>query len=246
MIDTHCHLEDFENVDEVIKKMDNHIIIVSGTNDETNLNVIKLCNKYENVYGTIGIHPEDIDKVSENSFKILEDNITNKKIVGIGEIGLDYYWNKENKEEQKELLIKQLDLAQKYNKCVLIHSRDAINDTYEILKNYKIKMDIHCFSGSLEMANKFIELGAVLGIGGVVTFKNSKKLQEVVTNVDLKHLVLETDSPYLAPEPLRGTKNEPYNVYYVAKKIAELKGITIDEVLSQTTINACHQFDINC
>ena len=209
MIDTHCHLEDFENVDEVIKKMDNHIIIVSGTNDETNLNVIKLCNKYENVYGTIGIHPEDIDRLSENSFKILEDNITNKKIVGIGEIGLDYYWNKENKEEQKELLIKQLDLAQKYNKCVLIHSRDAINDTYEILKNYKIKMDIHCFSGSLEMANKFIELGAVLGIGGVVTFKNSKKLQEVVTNVDLKHLVLETDSPYLAPEPLRGTKNEP-------------------------------------
>ena len=246
MIDTHCHLEDFENVDEVIKKMDNHIIIVSGTNDETNLNVIKLCNKYENVYGTIGIHPEDIDKLSENSFKILEDNITNKKIVGIGEIGLDYYWNKENREEQKELLTKQLDLAQKYNKCVLIHSRDAINDTYEILKNYKIKMDIHCFSGSLEMANKFIELGAVLGIGGVVTFKNSKKLQEVVTNVDLKHLVLETDSPYLAPEPLRGTKNEPYNVYYVAKKIAELKGITIDEVLSQTTINACHQFDIKC
>ena len=156
--------------------------------------------------------------------------------------------NKEvnNMEEQKELLTKQLDLAQKYNKCVLIHSRDAINDTYEILKNYKIKMDIHCFSGSLEMANKFIELGAILGIGGVVTFKNSKKLQEVVTNVDLKHLVLETDSRYLAPEPLRGTKNEPYNVYYVAKKIAELKGITIDEVLSQTTINACQQFDINC
>lgn len=246
MIDTHCHLEDYEDVETVINKMGNNKIIVSGTNDESNLKVIELCNKYKNVFGTLGIHPEEIEKITDNSFSIIENNIEHKKIVGIGEIGLDYYWNKENKEKQKELFIKQLEIAKKYDKAVIVHTRDAINDSYEILKEYGkgLRIDIHCFAGSVEMANKFIGLGAVLGIGGVLTFKNAKKIQEVVEKIDLKHFVLETDSPYLTPEPFRGKRNEPYNIYFVAKKIAEIKGISIEEVFTTTTSTAIRQFDL--
>jgi len=246
MIDTHCHLDECENIDEVIKKMEEHIIIVSGTNDESNLKVLELCHRYNNVYGTLGIHPEEIDNLTNRSFDIIENNLNDEKIVGIGEIGLDYYWRNDNKEEQQQLFIKQIELANQYHKCIVVHSREAINDTYEIIKKHasQIKVDIHCYSGSVEMAQQFIKLGCVLGIGGVVTFKNAKKLQEVVSNIDLKHLVLETDSPFLSPEPFRGNKNEPFNVYYVAKKIAEIKNIDIDDVISQTTANAISQFDL--
>lgn len=247
MIDTHCHVlsEYYNNIDEVIKKMEDNIIIVSGTNDQDNQEVIDLCNKYKNVYGTIGIHPTEIDKITENSYQIIIDNINNKKIVGIGEIGLDYYWNKEDKEKQKEVFIKQLDIARKYNKAVVIHSREAIGDVYEIIKNYSdLKKDIHCFTGSIEMANNFIKIGCKLGIGGVLTFKNSK-LKEVIKEIPIQAILLETDSPFLTPEPLRGKKNEPYNVIYVANKIAEIKGISQAEVLKQTTLNAINQFDLD-
>ena len=239
MVDTHCHItsEYYDNILEVISKMKDNIIIVSGTNKEDIKEVISLCN-YKNIYGTIGIYPTE-----ELDLKIIEDNINNKKIVGIGEIGLDYHLE-HNKEEQKNKFIKQLDLARKYNKTVVIHTRDAIQDTYDILKNYKdLKKVIHCYSGSLEMAKEFIKIGCRLGIGGVLTFKNSK-LKDVIKEIDLKYLLLETDSPFLAPEPLRGTKNEPYNVIYVAKKIAEIKNISLEEVLDITTLNAKDQFDL--
>lgn len=239
MVDTHSHItsEYYDNILEVISKMKDNIIIVSGTNKEDIKEVISLCN-YKNIYGTIGIYPTE-----ELDLKIIEDNINNKKIVGIGEIGLDYHLE-HNKEEQKNKFIKQLDLARKYNKTVVIHTRDAIQDTYDILKNYKdLKKVIHCYSGSLEMAKEFIKIGCRLGIGGVLTFKNSK-LKDVVKEIDLKYLLLETDSPFLAPEPLRGTKNEPYNVIYVAKKIAEIKNISLEEVLDITTLNAKDQFDL--
>ena len=243
-IDTHCHLsyEDYDNLDEVVKNID--IAITSGTNDDTNKEVLDVVSKYNNIYGTLGIHPEDIDSISDNSFKFIEDNLNNKKIVAIGEIGLDYYWVKDNKEEQKELLRKQMKIAEKYNMPVVIHSREAIEDTYNILKNYKVKGTIHCFSSSYEMALKFIKLGYKIGIGGVVTFKNSKKLQDIVDRLDLKDILLETDSPYLSPEPLRGKKNVPYNTYYVAKKIAEIKNVSIDEVLTVTGENAIELFDL--
>lgn len=239
MVDTHCHItsEYYDNILEVISKMKDNIIIVSGTNKEDIKEVINLCN-YKNIYGTIGIYPTE-----ELDLKIIEDNINNEKIVGIGEIGLDYHLEY-NKEEQKNKFIKQLDLARKYNKTVVIHTRDAIQDTYDILKNYKdLKKVIHCYSGSLEMAKEFIKIGCRLGIGGVLTFKNSK-LKDVVKEIDLKYLLLETDSPFLAPEPYRGTKNEPYNVIYVAKKIAEIKNISLEEVLDITTLNAKDQFDL--
>lgn len=244
MIDTHCHVfkEYYNNIDEVINKMENNIIIISGTNDQDNKEVLELCKKYPNVYGTIGIHPTE--EYSSNSLKFIEENLNNEKIVGIGEIGLDYYWNKDNKEKQKEIFIKQLDLACKYNKPVVIHNREATNDTYEILKNYPdLKKDIHCYSGSLEMAKNFIKINCRLGIGGVVTFKNSK-LKEVIKEIDLKYLMLETDSPFLTPEPYRGKQNEPYNIIFVANKIAEIKEISLEEVLKQTTLNAIEQFDL--
>lgn len=245
IIDTHCHLskKDYNNLDEVIKNIDG-IIIISGCDDETNREVIEIVNKYETVYGTLGIHPEEIDKLTDNSFEFIERNLNNPKIVAIGEIGLDYYWNKENKQEQQKVFRKQLEIAKKYNIPVVVHSRDAIEDTYNILKDYKLKGDIHCFGSSLEMANKFIKLGYKIGIGGVLTFKNSLKLKEVVKNISLDSILLETDSPYLSPEPFRGKKNEPKNVEYVAKKIAELKNISFEEVVDITTSNAKSLFDL--
>jgi len=249
MIDTHCHLnkEDYEDVTKVIKNMENNIIIVSGASPKDIKEVIYLCEKYNNIYGTIGIHPEFTDIYTNDDLKLLEKNLNHRKIVGIGEIGLDYYYTKENKQKQQELFKKQINLANKYNKTIVIHSRDAIEDTYNIIKEHKsqnIKCDLHCYSGSLEMAKKFIPLNTCFGIGGVLTFKNEKKLKEIVKELDLKNFVLETDSPYLTPEPLRGHKNEPVNVKYVAKKIAELKSIDEKEVLKITTNNAKKLFDL--
>ena len=245
IIDTHCHLEDDLKSEEKIKKMNNNIIIVSGFNKESNETVLKLCNKYKNVYGTIGIHPEELDDFNVFNLELLEKNLKNEKIVGIGEIGLDYHYCKDNIDKQKELFIYQLELAKKYNKPVVIHSRDAICDTYNILKNYKdLKKVLHCYSGSLEMAKEFMKINTLFGIGGVLTFKNSKQLKEVVENIDLSYIVLETDSPYLTPEPYRGLENEPYNVNLVAQKLSEIKQVSLDKIKEITTYNACNLFDL--
>lgn len=247
MIDTHCHLfkDDYQNIEEIISHMKDNFMIVSGINDDTNLEVINLVNKYPNVYGVIGIHPEEISNIKENSFKIIEENINNPKIVGIGEIGLDYYWNKDDKLHQQEIFIKQILLANKYHKTIVIHSRDAINDTYNILEKYlATKAVMHCYSSSLDMAYKFIKLGLKIGVGGVITFKNSKSLKEVVENVSLDDILLETDSPYLTPEPYRGRKNEPCNIFYIANKIAEIKNTSIEEIFLKTSKNAIDEFDL--
>ena len=245
IIDTHCHLDEDEKSIEKIKKMSNNIIIVSGYNKKSNETVLKLCEKYKNVYGTIGLHPEELYDYTNENVEFIEKNITNKKIVGIGEIGLDYHYTKDNIDIQKEVFIKQLDLAKKYDKPVVIHSRDAIKDTYDILKEYKdLKKVLHCYSGSLEMAKEFIKINTLFGIGGVLTFKNSNTLKEVVKNIDIDYMLLETDSPYLSPEPYRGLENEPYNVNIVAEKISEIKGISLEKVKEITTFNACSLFDI--
>ena len=249
MIDTHCHIlkEDYDNIEEVIKNMEDNIMIVSTASPNDIEEVVELINKHKNIYGTIGIHPEYADIYNIADLKTLEKHLNNPKIVGIGEIGLDYHYTKENKEKQKELFIKQIKLANKYNKTIVIHSRDAIEDTYNIIKDHKnenIKCDLHCYSGSLEMAKKFIKINTKFGIGGVLTFKNEKKLKEIVKELDLENIVLETDSPYLTPEPFRGHKNEPQNIKYVAKKISELKNIDINEVFKSTTDNAKNLFDL--
>lgn len=246
IIDTHCHLnkDEYDNIEEVIKRM-NGIMITAGCDDKSNLEVLEQINKYDNVYGVLGIHPESVTEVTDVSFKIIEENINNPKIVGIGEVGLDYYWDKTHIEEQKKLFIKQIELAQKYHKTVVIHSRDAIEDTLDIIKQFPdVKFVFHCYSSSVEIAKELVKRNIKLGIGGVVTFKNSVKLKEVVSSIDLKYLLLETDSPYLTPEPYRGKKNEPANTLYVAQKIAEIKGIEVDKVIEMTTKNAIEQFDL--
>ena len=249
MIDTHCHIsdEDYENKEEIIKHMKDNIMIVSTASPKDINEIIKLCENHKNIYGTIGIHPEFADTYTKEDLKNVEKYLKHPKIVGVGEIGLDYHYTKENKEKQKELFIKQIKLANKYKKTIVIHSRDAIEDTYNIVKQYKnkdTKCNMHCFSGSLEMAERFVKLGVTLGIGGVLTFKNEKKLKEIVRTLDIHNFVLETDSPYLTPEPFRGHQNEPVNVKYVAAKISQLTGIEYAKILEITTQTACHQFDL--
>ncbi|MCI9435422.1 MAG: TatD family hydrolase [Bacilli bacterium] len=248
LIDSHCHLshKDYEDVREIINNMEDNIMIVSGADHESNIDVVKLCSEYHNIYGVLGIHPTEITNDIEKHLKYIEVHINDRHIVGIGEIGLDYHYECD-KELQKEIFIRQIQLALQYKKPIVIHTRDAIQDTYDILNKenaYQVNVTIHCFSESLEMAKSFIKKGAKLGVGGIITFKNAKKIQEVVQNIDIKHILLETDSPYLAPVPLRGTKNEPKNVYLVAKKIAELKGMDIDNVITITTNNTVAQFDL--
>jgi len=245
MIDTHAHISiNDPDIEKIISNM-NGYIIVSGTNKEDNIEVIKIVDKYPSAFGVIGIHPNEVDSMNEENLSFIERNINHPKIVGIGEIGLDYHYDID-KEFQKEYFIKQIKLANKYKKTMVIHSRDAINDTYEILKEYKekdVKFDLHCFSSSTEMALKFISLNGMIGIGGVLTFKNSKILKEVVSSISLDKILLETDSPYLSP--FRGTKNEPKNVLLVAEEIATIKNISVDEVLKRTTKNAIYQFDLD-
>lgn len=248
IIDTHCHLykKEYENIDEIIKNM-NGIMVTAGCDDESNLEVIELVEKYDNVYGVLGIHPSELDKITKNSFLILENNINNPKIIGIGEVGLDYYWDASRKEKQKEIFIKQIELAIKYNKPVVVHSREAIEDTYNIMKNYpNVKFILHCYGSSLDMAYKFINnCNVMFGIGGVVTFKNGIKLKEVVKEIGLEYLLLETDSPYLSPEPYRGKINEPKNTEIIAEKVAEIKGINKEKVIQITAENAIRQFDLD-
>ncbi len=249
MVDTHCHIyqeyyEDIPKLIDEIKAAGIDMIIVNGCDMKSNLEVIELVKKYDIVYGALGFHPTELEDNTDECMKWLEEHICLDKIVAIGEIGLDYHYDNYNKNKQIDVFKRQLDIASKYNKPVIVHSRDAIQDTYDIMSKYKLRGSIHAFSGSLEMALKFIKLGYKIGIGGVVTFKNSKKLQDIVERLDLKDILLETDSPYLSPEPLRGKKNVPYNTYYVAKKIAEIKNISVDEVLSVTGENAIELFDL--
>jgi TatD DNase family protein len=250
IIDTHCHLDKraYDNLESVIMNMSNDIMIASGADPKDNKNVIDLVNNYQNIYGTIGIHPEFANTYTEDDLKFIEDNLSNPKIVGIGEIGLDYHWVSDNKEEQKQLFIRQIRLAKKYNKTIVIHSRDAASDTLDILKQEydgKLKINMHCYSYSIETAKELLKMNVKFGIGGVITFKNSKKIKEVVDYLSLSDIVLETDSPYLTPEPYRGKKNNPKNVYIVAEKIAELKDKNIEIVINTTTKTALSQFDLS-
>lgn len=247
IIDTHCHVIDLEydNIDEIINRFKDNIMIISGYDSISNRNVVDIVKKYKNVYGTLGFHPSEVDKFSEEEFNYIKNNINNSKIVGIGEIGLDYHYGSNDKEKQIKMFKSLLDLAQSENISVVIHTRDAAQDTMNILKNYKLKVDIHCFGYSLEIAKECIKRGYRLGIGGVLTFKNSKKLVEIVSNIPIENILLETDSPYLTPEPFRGKKNEPFYLSYVIDKISEIKKISIDEVKKIITKNAKEQFDLN-
>ena len=248
-IDTHCHLslEDYDDIDLVIKEnRENSIdkIIISGCTRDTIKETLDLIDKYPDVYATIGYHPSETDITNESDLIVLEEQLQREKIVGIGEIGLDYHYGSDNKEKQIELFRKQMELAEKYDLPVVIHSRDATEDTINILKEYpNVIGDMHCFSGSVETAHIYIKMGYKLGIGGVVTFKNSN-LYKVIESVGIENIVLETDSPYLTPEPFRGKRNSSKYIPYIAEKIANILNISVDEVAGITTKNACTLFDL--
>ena len=244
-IDTHCHLtsEDYDDIDIVIKEnIDNNVskIIVSGCDMESIKEGLILSRKYPSVYLTLGFHPSEVNNYD---LEYLKEVLKEPKVVGLGEIGLDYHYGKEDIDKQKDLFRKQLDIATELNIPVVIHSRDATNDTISILKEYDLKGVIHCFSGSLETAKEYIKMGYILGIGGVVTFKNSK-LYKVVEGVSLENIVLETDSPYLTPEPDRGKKNSSKYIPVIAKKVSEIKKISEEKVMKTTTENATKIFDL--
>ena len=245
-VDTHCHIfkSDYENINEILENAsNNHIkyVIDNGSNNQTNKEVLELIKKYPNMYGAIGIHPEDVDGVMPDDIKFIEDNLSNEKIVAIGEIGLDYYYTKENKEEQIKLFESQLSLAEKYNIPVIVHSRDATEDTINSLKKFKCKGVIHSFSGSLETAKIYIKMGYLLGVNGVITFKNDK-IKDVIKEVGLKNIVLETDSPYLTPVPFRGTQNNPGHVLEIAQFVADLYNISLEALAEQTNNNITNMY----
>ncbi len=240
LVDTHCHLSLTDDIDSILMDAErNNVkkIIISGCDKKSIRDGLEIIYRYPNIYMTIGFHPDEVDDLTDKDISDLETLIkTNKKIVGIGEIGLDYYHNDMNIDKQKEMFIKQIELAEKLDLPIVVHSRESIQDVYDILKEHHARGVIHCFSGSLEMAELFIKLGFYLGIGGVLTFKNSK-LKDVVSELSLENIVLETDSPYLAPEPYRGHTNYPENIKIVAQAIRKIKECSLEEVTEQTTSN---------
>ena len=245
MIDTHSHINMLENIttDEAVQNAAEQgieKIIVPAANPADFTGIMELINKYENVYGMLGVHPSDAKDWNDSLTEEIKKLAENKKIVAIGEIGLDYYWDKSFNDLQKEVFIKQIKLANELNLPIDVHDREAHKDTFDILKEYNkgSKVVMHCFSGSVEFAKECIKEGWYLGIGGVVTFKNAVKMKEVVQAVPLEHILLETDAPYLTPVPYRGKENQPAYVKFVAEEIAKLRNINIEEVNSVTTANA--------
>ena len=246
--DTHCHVynEYYEDIDQLSKEiLGNKVnrIINNGCDDKSNREVLELIKKYDYMYGAIGIHPESVDTYTKEEIDFIEDHLNDPKVVAIGEIGLDYHYGKENREKQIELFEYQLSLAQRYNKPVIIHSRDATVDTIDILKKYKVRGVMHSFSGSYETACIYLKMGLLLGINGVITFKNCN-LKDVVSKLSLKDIVLETDSPYLTPVPYRGMQNNPSHIFDIANYVATLKDISLEELAKETNGNIRRCFDI--
>lgn len=251
MIDTHSHINTILelNTDEILENAKRNgiekVIVPAACKSDFD-NIMKLIDKYENVYGMLGIHPSEAKDWDDSIIDKIREYSKNKKIVGIGEIGLDYYWDKSFNELQKEIFIKQIKLANSLNLPIDIHDREAHKDTFDIVKKYNKNSTIimHCFSGSVEFAKECIKEGWYLGIGGVVTFKNAIKMKDVVKNVPIEKIILETDAPYLTPVPYRGKENQPAYVKFVAEEIAKIKNITINDVKNITTQNAERIFNI--
>lgn len=243
--DTHCHVlkeyyqGEIGNILLLAKNNGVDRIINAGYNTTSSKEVISLTKQFDNMYGVIGIHPENV--LEEVDLTIF--NNIDKKIVGIGEIGLDYHYTKETRDKQIEMFEYQLDLAEKLNLPVVIHSRDATQDTIDILKRHHNFGVIHSFSGSLEVAKEYIKMGFALGINGVVTFKNCN-LKDTLKNIDINSIVLETDSPYLTPVPFRGTPNNPSHIKDIATFVAEIYGISVAELAEITNKTVARIFDI--
>jgi len=248
IVDTHCHIynSEMENAEEIIKeaaKRDIHIIL-NGTDPLSNLEVLELAVKYDNVYAALGYLYSFADDVSDEDISLLDSQLSDDNVVAVGEIGLDYYHTKENKDNQKELFEKMLGLAEKHGLPVIVHSRKSMQDTYDILKEHDVVGSMHCYQGSAEMAREFIKLGFYIGIAGPITHTNNKKIRKMVNGVDINHMLVETDSPYLTPEEKQGEKNTSLNLKFIIGKLSEQLDMKEDEVIKITTENARELFKI--
>lgn len=247
MIDSHCHINDEaflnkekEYIDEARANGVDYFLVV-GCDLKTSIKAVELASKYDCCYAAIGIHPSDSKKANKNDLDKIESLVINKRVVSIGEIGLDYYWDKDIdvRNQQKEYFIKQIELANKYNLPISIHCRDAYEDCLNILKEHKVICGgvMHCYGGSKEMMYEFIKLGFMIGLGGTVTFKNAVRPKEVASLVDSEHYLLETDAPYLAPTPHRGEQNHSKYLGLVRDEIALLRHVLPQKVEEETTAN---------
>lgn len=241
--ESHAHYDDKSFDDdrtelfEQLKTSCEYVVTTCSDMDRLPLN-LELCKKYDFLYLTAGIYPQSAKNATESDFDAVKSVCDYDKFVAVGEIGLDYYYGKDDKEVQKDWFKRQIELAKEIKKPIVVHSRQAAADTLEIIKKSGInKGVIHCFSYSPQIAKEFIDLGFLIGIGGVVTFKNSQKLVETVNEISLDNILIETDCPYLSPEPKRGRRNDSRNLKYICKKIAEIKNVSAEEVISRTKQN---------
>ena len=248
LIDTHAHINMLENPELGIKEAREagvkEIIIPSASEDDFE-RILELCHKFDDAYALLGVHPEDCEKFNDNTAKKIIELARDEKVVGIGEIGLDYHYTKENKEIQKRCFVTQLEIAKMLDLPIVVHDREAHKDVLDILVEQKVKdVLLHCYSGSVEFMQQCCSLGYKIALGGVVTFKNAKEPKEVAKAIEIENLMLETDCPYLAPHPFRGVENSPKYIGFVAKEIANLRNIPYDVVVNRTSENAKKFFRI--
>ncbi len=253
IFETHGHYDD-EQFDEDRERLiaeflekDIDKVMNVGADMQSSRNSVELAGKYPHFYAAVGVHPSEVGDLTEDDMQALKQmTLENPKVKAIGEIGLDYHFDDDPpRDVQKKWFIRQLELAKELGMPIIIHSRDAASDTMEILKDMDGGRNggvIHCYSYSREQAREYIKMGFHIGVGGVVTFKNSRRLQEVVEDIPLEKIVLETDSPYMAPVPFRGTRNSALNIPYIAEKIAEIKGVPVQKVYDQTYANALKMY----
>lgn len=251
IFDTHAHYDDKafdEDRHELLSSMNSNgvkRIVNVGANLSGSERSIELSREYDFIYAAVGVHPDDAAEITQEGLAKLYEMTQNDKVVAIGEIGLDYYWNKENKEVQAEAFIKQIDLAKESGLPIIVHSREAAEDTMKILREKDAAKNggvIHCFSYSKEIAKEAIAMGFNIGIGGVLTFSNAKKVKETVAEIPIERIVLETDCPYLAPVPYRGERNNSTYISRVVEEIARIKNLTAEEVMRVTYDNACKMY----
>lgn len=255
IFETHAHYddeafdEDRGELIESLKAAEIGYVVNIGAGLASSRASLELAEKYPFFYAAVGVHPSETGELTEENFNWLREACRNPKVVAVGEIGLDYYWDTPERAVQRDWFIRQMELAKEVRLPAVIHSRDAAEDTLKMIQDSDLKSVggiIHCFSYTKEMAKAYIDMGFYLGIGGVITFKNARKLKEVVEYAPIESLVLETDSPYLAPEPKRGQRNSSLNLTYIAEKIAEIKGLDYETVVAVTEENARKVYRMGC
>ncbi|KNF09816.1 hydrolase, TatD family [Gottschalkia purinilytica] len=253
LIDSHAHLDDKrfdDDRDKLIKGLEKsgvELVINPGADVSSSVKAVSMAQEYDNIYAAVGVHPHDSKDMDESTIEILRSLAKKDKVIAIGEIGLDYHYDNSPRDIQKKWFKEQIKLAKELSLPIIVHEREAGQEVYDIIKQEadgNLLGVIHCFSGSLEMAKKYIELGFYISFAGPVTFKNAKKPKEVAKEIPLERLLIETDSPYMSPEPYRGKRNDPSYVRYIAEMIAELKDISFNELVKITNENTKRLFNI--